>query len=128
MLAIPFSQRGRDVKRRCIIEEQQNKCANCGLDEWLKKPITLELDHKNGDKQDERRENLWAICPNCHSQTSTWRGRKKSIPFPEKKIVLAFNRTGTINGALKELGIRLGEQNRKKARAQLQKEIPNAFV
>jgi 5-methylcytosine-specific restriction endonuclease McrA len=55
----------------------QNKCSICGLDNtWMNKPITLQLDHINGDKKDNRIENLRILCPNCHSQTINYAGRK----------------------------------------------------
>lgn len=45
----------------------------CGIgNEWNGKPLTLQLDHINGDHSDNRLENLRILCPNCHSQTSTW--------------------------------------------------------
>lgn len=48
-------------------------CADCGVGpEWLGKPMTLEVDHINGDWGDDRRENLRLLCPNCHATTSTW--------------------------------------------------------
>ena len=49
------------------------KCAKCGnLGEWMGRPLTLTLDHINGDHNDNRIENLQFICPNCDSQQDTY--------------------------------------------------------
>jgi hypothetical protein len=49
----------------------------CGLTEWKGKPISLQLDHINGENFDHRIENLRLLCPNCHSQTDTFGGKNK---------------------------------------------------
>jgi 5-methylcytosine-specific restriction endonuclease McrA len=56
----------------------KHECRICGLKDWQEKPITLELDHINGVNNDNRLPNLRLLCPNCHSQTPTFRGRNKS--------------------------------------------------
>jgi 5-methylcytosine-specific restriction endonuclease McrA len=47
------------------------RCYLCGIHEWENKELTLEMDHANGDRNDNRIDNLRLLCPNCHSQTPT---------------------------------------------------------
>ena len=51
------------------------KCEVCGITEWNNKPVSFELDHIDGDRTNHKLENLRIICPNCHSQTHTYRAR-----------------------------------------------------
>lgn len=71
----PFNELGSENRKRRVLEEQNNKCNHCGISEWNNNPIVLELEHKDGNTTNNTRENLECICPNCHSQTTTWRGR-----------------------------------------------------
>lgn len=51
------------------------RCFECKNNEWMGKPIPIELEHINGNNKDNRIENLKFLCPNCHALTPTWRGR-----------------------------------------------------
>lgn len=63
------------------------KCSECGLtDQWNGKEITLQIDHINGVSDDHRINNLRFLCPNCHSQTSTYCGRNAKKSFSRIKI------------------------------------------
>ena len=54
---------------------KEHKCERCTLNEWLGKPIPLELHHKDGDKYNNKLKNLQILCPNCHSQTDNYCGK-----------------------------------------------------
>ena len=54
-----------------------HKCAVCGITDWLGKQIVLEVDHIDGDSGNTKIENVRLICPNCHSQTETYKGKNR---------------------------------------------------
>ena len=66
------------LKHRLWKEELlKNECYECGIKDWNGKTISLQLDHINGVRTDNRLENLRILCPNCHSQTETFAGKNK---------------------------------------------------
>jgi Zn finger protein HypA/HybF involved in hydrogenase expression len=72
--------------RRCILNNNlfEYKCNKCGIKDWNNKNITLEIEHKDGNNWNNKENNLELLCPNCHSQTLTF--RKKGINIPKKQI------------------------------------------
>ncbi|MBV9311831.1 MAG: HNH endonuclease [Solirubrobacterales bacterium] len=54
---------------------RENRCERCGLNKWRGRPLSIALHHINGDRLDNRVENLELLCPNCHSQTENYSGR-----------------------------------------------------
>lgn len=66
------------LKLRLISEGlKEHKCECCSITEWMGQPTPIELDHINGIHTDNRLENLRLLCPNCHAQTDTYRGKNK---------------------------------------------------
>lgn len=58
---------------------KKNKCEKCGLNQWNNKAIECELDHIDGNSKNHSIENLRILCPNCHSQTDTFRAKNIAV-------------------------------------------------
>lgn len=54
---------------------KENKCECCGIKEWNGKSINMELHHIDGNRFNHSLSNLIMLCPNCHSQTETFRSK-----------------------------------------------------
>jgi len=92
------------LKRERILDEQKNRCLHCNnLEEWNNKILKFELDHINGDRRDNSRQNLRLLCPNCHAQTETFCRNTRKIS--DLEIVLMFNITTNINEICRKVGI-----------------------
>ena len=66
------------LKNRLLAEGlKQHKCECCGITEWNGQPAPIELDHIDGNRYNNTIENLRILCPNCHAQTDTYRGKNK---------------------------------------------------
>lgn len=64
------------LKKRLIDEGLKgSRCEMCARGSWNGHAIPLELDHINGRRDDNRLVNLRVLCPNCHAQTDTYRGK-----------------------------------------------------
>lgn len=67
------------LRKRLFSEKiKEEKCEICGTKEWLGKKLSLELDHIDGNRYNHNIDNLRIVCPNCHSQTETYRGKNIS--------------------------------------------------
>lgn len=64
--------------REYLREQQDGRCAICDmLAQWNGLPLVLVLDHIDGDADNNRRDNLRLVCPNCDSQLPTYKARNK---------------------------------------------------
>jgi hypothetical protein len=71
--------------REYLIEKFGESCGECGIGPvWNGKPLTLHLDHINGDSDNNRWHNCRLLCPNCHTQTDTFGA--KGIGSRYKKV------------------------------------------
>ena len=62
--------------KRYLFEKYNNKCARCGWGETniFTHNIPLEIEHIDGNYENNTEENLILLCPNCHALTSTYKG------------------------------------------------------
>lgn len=66
------------LKNRLIKDGlKEKKCENCSSTEWMGFSIPLELHHKDGNRKNNKLENLEILCPNCHALTNNYRGKNK---------------------------------------------------
>jgi hypothetical protein len=81
-----------------------NECSICKIPPiWNNNPLTLQLDHINGDHYDNSVENLRLICPNCHTQTDTYTGRNTRTKQQNKCLKCSKDlRTDNVTGKCAE--------------------------
>lgn len=102
---------GRSTLLRLMVESGQvYTCAGLDCDvslTWKGAPITLEIDHINRDYFDNRMENLRFLCPNCHSQTVGFSGRKT---LPKLYVFQAPRTSKPIEDRFCACGAKIGQK------------------
>jgi len=100
-----FSQRLKEntkyekSTRKYVLMIKGEKCEDCGITDWRGNKLSFNIDHVNGNRTDNRIENLRVLCPNCHSLTPTFgvknvseEGRKKMLAGAIKGNRIAISR------------------------------------
>lgn len=120
--ATNFFYDGKGNHKGFLIKERGHNCESCNNSVWLGKPITIELEHIDGNNRNNEKQNLKLLCPNCHSQTNTWKGRNKNSlenknkwPINDKEFLNAINATSNIRQALLKLGLTAKASNYERA-------------
>jgi hypothetical protein len=107
-----FAYDGKGNHKQVLLQERGHTCESCKLDTWLGQPIALELEHVDGDTKNNVTENLKLLCPNCHSQTPTWRRRKSAgggkARYSEEVMVEAIVSSVNMHQALNKLNLKWG--------------------
>ena len=71
------------VVKRYLTKAFGYKCDVCGISEWNNTKLVLEVDHIDGNSSNNAPSNFRFICPNCHSQTSTYKGANRGKGRPK---------------------------------------------
>lgn len=105
--------KGKFSVRQKLIDIYGEKCSVCGIESvWMNLPLTLHVDHIDGNHQNNNMENVRLLCPNCHSQTKNYAGRNKkhhgqknAFSVADKELLNALLESSNISQALTKVDL-----------------------
>lgn len=68
--------KSKDIIKKLLSIGREYRCEKCGITEWCGEEITLQVHHIDGDHFNNELDNLQLLCPNCHTQTDSYAGKK----------------------------------------------------
>ena len=74
-----------------LIKTYGDKCSQCGISEWQGQKLSIQLDHIDGDSDNNKLENCRLLCPNCHSLTPTFSGKNTKVLKETKRNTFIRN-------------------------------------
>ena len=72
-----MEQKLKPFTKDYLLYKLGNQCQRCKITDWNNEPITIQLEHIDGNSENNTKENLTLLCPNCHSQTTTYAAKNK---------------------------------------------------
>lgn len=74
------------MNRSIVLEQKPEICEECGCGPWHNgQSLMLQVHHKDGDRRNNRLENLQVLCPNCHTQTDNFAGKGRTHSRQKKQ-------------------------------------------
>ena len=104
-----------------LFQERGHRCECCGITEWNGKEIIFQVHHIDGNHNNNTRDNLKILCPNCHSQTDNWTFKKNKNSVSDEEFLEALENTANICQACRVLGLTPNQNNYKRARKLIEK-------
>jgi hypothetical protein len=81
-----FSPAGGGLIKRYLTDRFGYFCSECGISNYNNKPIVLEIEHKDGNSTNNQPDNVCFLCPNCHSQTDTYKAKNRGNGRHSRRI------------------------------------------
>ena len=97
--SIAYGYQNMQKYKKYFLEEQDYKCAICGMSNtWNNKPLVFILDHIDGNADNNYRNNLRLVCPNCDSQLDTYKSKNKNSARAKYRKIITIKNSEPISG------------------------------
>lgn len=117
-----FGVSNKTTIRKMLLKEREYKCEKCGNSIWLNEKIPLQVHHIDGNTNNNTRNNLQLLCPNCHALTENWchKNIKNKKKVSDEQFLEALSNTSSICAACRVLNISPNQSNYNRAKELLE--------